>query len=361
METIQPRQRAKRLLRCICSPSFLLSLTAIALSVVILVVTYLNNTIYIIDGNTTTVTVTMEQDARKILARESIPVTSNDLVELKTGDGAFAQLTVTRGFPVEITVDGATTTYHILGATVGQLLEEQGITLGFRDTVSLPLDQELSEGDHIEITRVQSRTRVETEPVIHEIVDKHTSVIGVGKTRMLEYGSNGTRQYTYEDIIEDGEIVESVLVDTTVTVEPVSGLRLVGDGSAVSSLDYSGDFPLDENGVPLGYTQVLTGQKATGYSARDGAYGAAVYSSARSHPDVGECVAGTVAVNPNVIPYGTRMYIRTPDGKFVYGYAIANDTGTGMMQGVVSVDLFYDTYTESLLNSVRYVDIYILD
>ena len=122
-----------------------------------------------------------------------------------------------------------------------------------------------------------------------------------------------------------------------------------------------GDFPLDENGVPLGYTQVLTGQKATGYSARDGAYGAAVYSSARSHPDVGECVAGTVAVNPNVIPYGTRMYIRTPDGKFVYGYAIANDTGTGMMQGVVSVDLFYDTYTESLLNSVRYVDIYILD
>ena len=72
-------------------------------------------------------------------------------------------------------------------------------------------------------------------------------------------------------------------------------------------------------------------------------------------------MAGTVAVDPSVIPYGTRMYIKTPDGKFIYGYAIANDTGTGMLQGVVDVDLFYDTYLESALNSVRYVDIYLLD
>ena len=55
------------------------------------------------------------------------------------------------------------------------------------------------------------------------------------------------------------------------------------------------------------------------------------------------------------------VFIKTPDGKFIYGYAIANDTGTGMLQGVVDVDLFYDTYLESALNSVRYVDIYLLD
>ena len=33
---------------------------------------------------------------------------------------------------------------------------------------------------------------------------------------------------------------------------------------------------------------------------------------------------GRVAVNPNVIPYGTKLYIASPDGSIVYGYAIAS-------------------------------------
>ena len=70
---------------------------------------------------------------------------------------------------------------------------------------------------------------------------------------------------------------------------------------------------------------------------------------------------GTVAVNPNVIPYGTKMYITSPDGKFVYGWAIATDTGTAMMEGTVGVDLFYETYLESSLNWKNEVNIYIYD
>ena len=44
-----------------------------------------------------------------------------------------------------------------------------------------------------------------------------------------------------------------------------------------------------------------------------------------------------------------------------YGYAIAADTGTGLMDGVVDIDLFYDTYYESCLNGLRTVNIYILE
>ena len=54
-------------------------------------------------------------------------------------------------------------------------------------------------------------------------------------------------------------------------------------------------------------------------------------------------------------------YIRTPGGGFIYGYAVANDTGTGLVEGIIDVDLFYDTYEQSVLNSVRWVDIYILE
>ena len=70
---------------------------------------------------------------------------------------------------------------------------------------------------------------------------------------------------------------------------------------------------------------------------------------------------GHVAVNPNVIPYGSKLYITSADGSFVYGYAIAADTGTGLMNGVVDIDLFYETYLESCLNGVRYLNVYVLE
>ena len=39
---------------------------------------------------------------------------------------------------------------------------------------------------------------------------------------------------------------------------------------------------------------------------------------------------GTVAVDPTVVPYGTRMFIITPDGSYVYGIGTAEDCGGGV-------------------------------
>ena len=55
------------------------------------------------------------------------------------------------------------------------------------------------------------------------------------------------------------------------------------------------------------------------------------------------------------------MYITSDDGCFVYGYAYAADTGTAMMDGRAFIDLYYETYEESLKNAVIPVTIYVLD
>ena len=68
-----------------------------------------------------------------------------------------------------------------------------------------------------------------------------------------------------------------------------------------------------------------------------------------------------MAVNPNVIPYGSLMYITSADGRFVYGYAYAADTGTAMMTGSTFIDLYYETYSESVDNAVIAVNVYVLD
>ena len=72
-------------------------------------------------------------------------------------------------------------------------------------------------------------------------------------------------------------------------------------------------------------------------------------------------VPGIVAVDPSKIPYGTRMYIVSSDGSFVYGYAVAGETGSAMKEGRVDFDLLYATYAQSCAHGKRALDVYFLD
>ena len=69
---------------------------------------------------------------------------------------------------------------------------------------------------------------------------------------------------------------------------------------------------------------------------------------------------GGVAVNPNIIPYGSKLYIVSTDGSFVYGYATAVDTGGALMDGSAIVDCFYNTYDECVNFGRRDVNVYVL-
>ena len=68
----------------------------------------------------------------------------------------------------------------------------------------------------------------------------------------------------------------------------------------------------------------------------------------------------TQTVN-ETIPYGSKLYIKSSDGSFVYGYAVAADTGIALMDGRVTVDLYFDTYLESCLFGAKTMDIYVLE
>ena len=103
----------------------------------------------------------------------------------------------------------------------------------------------------------------------------------------------------------------------------------------------------DENGNLVSYKKALTG-RCTAYTG-DG------YTSTGMTPQY-----GVVAVDPNEIPYGTQLYICSPDGKVVYGYAIASDTGGACMRNTIIADLYYDTLSECYQIGVRTMNVYIL-
>lgn len=324
-------------------------LLAISLSIIILLISQQMKVVYIRDGEVTTLKYTLSHEPKKILDDSGIVTMACDIVDFSGFQGKMGVISITRAFPVTIQVDGKLSAVMTTDITVGELLHKEGITLGEFDEINISPVLYLSPKDHIVIKRVKLNTTVIHESIPYSVEYKDNSLIRKGATRTLINGRNGERAITYIDRVVDGVLHAREKSEEVVTREPVTQLVLRGTSDPVSDLDFG--IQLNSNGVPVHYKQLLTNQICTGYSARIGARGA---SRMILHD-------GYVAVRADQVPYGTRMYITSADNRFVYGFAIAADTGIGLMQNVIDFDLFYETYAESCLNGRRNLNVYILD
>lgn len=214
-----------------------------------------------------------------------------------------------------------------------------------------PSSQRKFWGSTKEFLEIEKETVTKEEVIAHSVEERETSLLKPGKKKVIQAGTDGKKMVTYEQKFVNGQLESEKIVSEEMTQQPVTEIVLVGVNgklAAISPLDFGVE--LDEQGVPVSYSQVLTNQVATGYHVGDGAWGASGQSLS----------AGYVAVHPGEIPYGTKMYITSPDNSFVYGFAIAADTGLSLLGDQIDVDLYYDTYLESCLNGRRNVNIYIL-
>lgn len=262
----------------------------------------------------------------------------------------FAEIRIKSAVEVEIEADRLR--YHVTvaqGDTVADALYASGLEVRSTDYINTSAEKTVEEGETIKVTRVDYIITTEEETIQRGNTYRGTSLLSNGRTVLVSYGKNGTMLKTYEQKIVDGVMEEKVLVSEDIIKKANNDVYIVGDGSAISPLDYGYSI---SGGVPDSYQQVFTNVRATGYYAPAGA-GTATGRLAQ---------VGYVAVDPKVIPYGTKMWIvGHGDSGFVYGYALAADTGGAMLSGKNFVDLYYDTYYECVLNGLRRVDVYILE
>ncbi|HPZ00803.1 MAG TPA: 3D domain-containing protein, partial [Clostridiales bacterium] len=104
-----------------------------------------------------------------------------------------------------------------------------------------------------------------------------------------------------------------------------------------------------QDGIPTNALKVIKGS-STAYTAPSGAK-CSTGVTARS---------GYVAVDPKKIPYGSELYIVSADGKKVYGYAIAADTGGFVHNSNTVVDLYMNSNAQCTQWGRRNVVIYVL-
>lgn len=322
---------------------------AIAFSVVMMTgYRQFTTSVFITDNGITKEVKTNESDIYEILRAENFTLGTEDRVSYSKDDNNEGHITIHRAFDVKVKADGETSTVTTLSCKVSDILDKAGIKLGEADEVSEPLNADVTEACEITVTRIRYVERTEESEIPFETEYKDDTSIAMGRTEVLSHGENGTLTVKYKDTYVDGKRTSSEKISETVAKEPVN--EVIKRGTALST-PYNTNTPEHVklvNGLPESYTRVLSG-KSTAYSARPGAKTA----SGRY------AVVGTVAVNPNVIPYGSELYIVSPDGT-VYGYAIAADTGLGMMEGTVLVDVFMGSYEDSCRWGVHYVDIYVL-
>ena len=275
-----------------------------------------------------------------------------------------ARLTLTRAFLVTVTVDGKCYELEALGGTVADALAEAGIVLEPDDVVNVALDTGLTADMAIAVTRTGTRTEVKEVTVPFDLSVVYTDALAEGEVTSTR-GELGVKAITYAYHILNGRIVSTEILDETITKEAVNAVRTVGTRkttsvssthtyssirkNCVSILSPAEDFELDENGVPLHYSKMITG------------IGSAYYWTGY-HTCTGKVPQkGYIAVNKNIIPLHSRLFIRTTDGAFIYGYAEAEDTGGFAKTTNRIVDLYFDTYEECCQFGLRNVEVYFLD
>ena len=314
-------------------------------------------TVTVHDGGKTVTVMTMRKTTDGVLAQLGISVTPSDVVE-SVDRGRHNTVTVKRSFDVSVIADGQTTNLKVIGGTVSEALRMSDISLETDDTMNCALSDDLTYNMTIVIDRVDFKTFDKSEKIAYKTVKEETSTLKKGTTQIKVAGVAGERVTVFKQTIVNGQVTNTEQINQYTAKYAVDEKILVGTATSVpvagntvaAQANVSADIVLDANGQPIKYTKFYEG-KATAYSASPGAGTA----SGR------KAMVGHVAVDPKLIPYGTKLYIVSADGKYTYGYAIAADTGGALRSGAVLVDVFFNTNAECYKFGAKTLRVYILE
>jgi 3D (Asp-Asp-Asp) domain-containing protein len=295
---------------------------------------------------------TLRADPKTILTQCGIKLNTDDTIDFSGFKNNYGQIKIFRAFPVSITADQKTQNIYISRGTVSDVLNRAEIKVSSDDIVSVPLSEPVSQGLKVQIKRVTYKVVQQSQVVSCKLVQQQTPLLNKGKTKVIDPGKNGEYTITMKLRYVDGAVEKQDIIKKEVTKKPKDGKVLVGTNlkTPVSRLDLGGQI-LTNRGEPVRYTKSLTGQ-ATAYYAKPGAKTASGKKAA----------VGNVAVDPKLIPFGSRLYIASTDGSFDYGYAVAADTGGFCKNGSgILTDLYFNSKTECNMFGKRKVKIYIIE
>jgi 3D (Asp-Asp-Asp) domain-containing protein len=173
--------------------------------------------------------------------------------------------------------------------------------------------------------------RLERRPIRQHTITRYSTALRTGRSKVVSHGRPGLAELIISYSQRDGGPVRSHVLSRTVVTVPKPRIVLEGGDAALAMIHLDAVMRRVMHMVATAYTADTSGGSGWTAIGRRAGY-------------------GIVAVDPRVIPLGTRLYIPG------YGMAIAGDTG-GAIVGL-RIDLGFDSYRSAIDFGRRDVTVY---
>lgn len=292
---------------------------------------------------------TTSANVGKVLSKQGIVLSDGDKMNISLNEEIKDNtvIEIYRSNPVNVTYHGETKEYQTTKKLVSDVLYEIGITVDADDVVSPRLTDTIEAGDTISIVVTDTQSVTVQEDIPFTSSERENAALAPGQRVVAQAGVNGVKESEYAITYQDGIEVSRELVRETVLSQPVAEIVEYGP----EDVWQLGAIPASK---PIRFSKMEVFE-ATAYDASPADNGKWAGKTSTGMP----LTYGVVAVDPRVIPYGTKMYIESVDGQYVYGYAIAGDCGGAIKNK--RVDLFFDSRATCNQFGRRAVNIYFLD
>lgn len=304
-----------------------------------------------VDNDTKTIK-TASKTVEELIDENDIYIGDADYINLDKDEKLEKgmEVVIKHATPVTIKIGNQSITRKTYKDTVENILKNLDIEYDMNDKIKPGLSAKYEDDMVINLTRVETKEVVEEEKIEYNTTYKANKNLELGKTKTVQEGSEGIKEITKAQTFENGKLVNEEVVSEKVVKDPVNEviekgkkpITVASRGTTSKSTSSSSN----SSGSSTKGSKVIT-MTATAYSVKG-----TTASGVPSGP-------GKVAVDPSVIPLGTRLYIESLDGWGDYGYAVAADTGSAIKGN--KIDLFYTDVSTSLRFGRRRVKVHILN
>lgn len=333
--------------------ALLFILSAFAITAGIVLYTNLSKDIQVFDNGKPMVVKTMGVDVKQALTRMDISVGTDDYISTSLNTvldtTAMNFVSIKRAVPVNLMIDGQLMEVKSYKDTVEEVVKDNGFTMGPLDRYEGVNPSDSVEADMgIQVIRIKEEILTEKEEIPFAVVEKPNNTMNDGETKIINNGENGIREKYFKVTYEDGKPADRTFVNEKIVKLAIN--QILEYGTVFNFKNSRGDL--------VRYSKVMN-IKATAYTAsfadtgkHPGDHGFGItYTGLRARE-------GVIAVDPKVIPLGTKVYVQVPGSAPDYGFAIAADIGSAIKGNLI--DLYYDTSSQVSKWGRRNVVVYVL-
>ena len=298
---------------------------------------FLGHDVELIQGTHKTKITTYSGTVEDFIKSQGITLEKGDVVKpaLTEKIDKNMEIKVLKPKTQKINIHGEVKDYFVAGELVEDILAQSNITLQEGDQVTPGLKETVNENQIITITRGTSTIVEKTREIPFTTITKQDPSLVKGQEKVIQEGQKGLVKEKIQQKMVGKQVVGAVVMATETVKEPIPKILAQGTKEEPNTIH---------------------GKK---YIKKIVMQGTAYDPSAGSKTAMGtRARVGAVAVDPRVIPLGTKLYIESMDGFPTYGFAVAEDTG-GAIKGN-RIDVFYNTNREANRFGRRNVLVYVL-